>query len=221
MSYEHLTSIDSIDTMINRLKNFNRYLPLITGEYADGIYSNGFHWGKSSCYIYTIYTSDNCIVLDYQLKKLAESIEVILHSKRGNPEYAKLEAESKRILLATYNTILSPTYDNCNALHAIASEVSGTSNTWAKIGIVLGTIVGLILGILPGVIFADYHSYNNTWAKNSQQGLSLQADTIANAIKHTRAPARINEYSFFTPLSAQFATDAAKIAVAESFSTPS
>lgn len=216
MPYTHLTSTDNIDTLLIRMNNFAPYLPKITGEYANGTYDTFGQWKKSTPVNYAIYSDDNCVTLDFQLKALASAIETILRAKRGKPEYAQLEAESSRILLATYNAILNPTYTSCTQLHTIAKEVSGHGNAWAKVGVVLITVVGLLLGIFPGLFYLIYLDDRKILEKNSQQGLSLQADTIGNAIKHTGAPSTINSWSFFTPRREQFATDVAEIVVNDS-----
>lgn len=220
MPYAHLRSTDSVDTMIVRLKNMGPLLPIMIGEYSDGYLNDHKIWKKNTAtatndFIYG--DSDDHIILAYHLRSLAESIEaILLHAKINATVYEKFEADSKRVLLATYNAILCPTTQHCNDLQKIANNVSGHGDIWVKVGIILGTIVGLLLGVIPGVAFAGYHYGEKTWEKNSPQGLSLHAATMCNAIKETKGYAFIQkqtQWAFFSPRRDQLIADAARIII--------
>ena len=209
-AYKHLDSRDNVHSMILRLTNFKDYLPLITGCNSQGKYDNDGNWMPAEPAYQPIYTQDDCLNLELALHNLAEETKLIVSGCLESEKW-QIETEARRILLHTYNTLLEPTSKNCKYLHKIAHEVSGQNNTWAKVGVILGTIAGLLLGIVPGLLIAQYHSEKQTWKNHSQKGLCLLAHNMNTAILKTKKPDAINRWPFFTPQKEEFAAKASQL----------
>lgn len=142
-----------------------------------------------------IYGDYEAFVISEALNELVVNIRELLNKKRNSnnfAEYSKLESEAKSILLNTYNAVLEPTQENCNALQRSAKSVSGQCSVFTKIGLILGTIIGLCSFILPGIVLLAVMSEN--WNDIARSGMAKLAHGVYNSINDTGIPKELAKH---------------------------
>jgi len=138
-----------------------------------------------------IYGDYEAFVISEALNELVVNIRELLNSNNLD-EYSKLELEAKSILINTYETVLKPTQENCNALQRSAKSVSGQCSVFTKIGLILGTIIGLCSFILPGIVMLAVMSEN--WNDIARSGMAKLAHGVYNSINDTGIPKELAKH---------------------------
>jgi len=138
-----------------------------------------------------IYGDYEAFVISEALNELVVNIRELLNSNNLD-EYSKLELEAKSILINTYETVLKPTQENCNALQRSAKSVSGQCSVFTKIGLILGTIIGLCSFILPGIVLLAVMSEN--WNDIARSGMAKLAHGVYNSINDTGIPKELAKH---------------------------